>query len=103
MATTMSHADKITMSNTATINGVVLVEYLRPVAAGVVRVLHRELVTAADFNAKQQKAKTKVQPGAVVSYNVGSGTEAEDEEQQQQQQEVQDQDPGEVAGQQPHG
>lgn len=97
MSTTMRHGDVLTLSNTATVNNVVLVEYLRPVTGEAVRVLHRELMTVSEFEKRNKKNGPRVVAGSLVSFNVGNGVSHE--EQQQDQEQV----ASEVEGQQPHG
>lgn len=94
MATTMRNGEVLSLSNTTTVTGVVVVEYLRQVAGAAVRVLHRELVTVGEFEKRQPKKAPKVVAGSVVSFNVGNGVGDEQD---------QEQDQGQVASEQQLG
>jgi hypothetical protein len=98
MQTTMSSGTELTLSNTTTVPGVVVIEYLRPVVDEAVRVLHRELTTVAEFEKRQPKRSQKPPAGVVISFNVGNGEVSHEERQQDQ-----EQDPGQVEGEQLDG
>lgn len=66
------------ISGVTQLSGLVLVEYARPEPGDEVVVLHRELMTPAEFSARHSrkvpgKKATDIRAGAVVTFNVGPG------------------------------
>jgi hypothetical protein len=66
------------ISSVTQLSGLVLVEYARPEPGDEVVVLHRELMTPAEFSARHSrkvpgKKAADIRAGAVVTFNVGPG------------------------------